>query len=77
MIVQGKTNTKKTPEIGVILCLLAGVAGVEPALTVLETAVLPLNYTPISAITIILDITDFCKMFFAFLIKKTKGFTLS
>ena len=26
---------------------LAGVAGIEPTLTVLETAVLPLNYTPI------------------------------
>ena len=25
---------------------LAGVAGIEPTLTVLETAVLPLNYTP-------------------------------
>ncbi len=25
---------------------MAGVAGVEPTLTVLETAVLPLNYTP-------------------------------
>ena len=37
---------KKTPVIGVSFCLLAGVAGVEPALTVLETAVLPLNYTP-------------------------------
>ena len=29
-----------------ILKLLAGVAGIEPTLTVLETAVLPLNYTP-------------------------------
>ena len=27
--------------------LVAGVAGIEPTLTVLETAVLPLNYTPI------------------------------
>ena len=27
--------------------LMAGVAGIEPALTVLETVVLPLNYTPI------------------------------
>ncbi len=27
--------------------LMAGVAGIEPTLTVLETAVLPLNYTPI------------------------------
>lgn len=26
--------------------IMAGVAGVEPTLTVLETAVLPLNYTP-------------------------------
>ena len=26
---------------------MAGVAGIEPTLTVLETAVLPLNYTPI------------------------------
>ena len=26
---------------------MAGVAGIEPALTVLETAVLPLNYSPI------------------------------
>ena len=25
---------------------MAGVAGIEPTLTVLETAVLPLNYTP-------------------------------
>ena len=29
-----------------IVTLLAGVAGIEPTLTVLETAVLPLNYTP-------------------------------
>ena len=27
---------------------MAGVAGIEPTLTVLETAVLPLNYAPIS-----------------------------
>ncbi len=27
---------------------MAGVAGIEPTLTVLETAVLPLNYTPIN-----------------------------
>ena len=27
---------------------MAGVAGLEPTLTVLETAVLPLNYTPIA-----------------------------
>lgn len=26
---------------------MAGVAGIEPAFTVLETAVLPLNYTPV------------------------------
>ena len=26
---------------------MAGVAGIEPTLTVLETAVLPLNYTPL------------------------------
>ena len=26
---------------------MAGVTGIEPTLTVLETAVLPLNYTPI------------------------------
>ena len=26
---------------------MAGVTGIEPALTVLETAILPLNYTPI------------------------------
>ena len=26
---------------------MAGVAGIEPTLTVLETAVLPLNHTPI------------------------------
>ena len=27
---------------------MAGVAGVEPTLTVLETVALPLNYTPMS-----------------------------
>ena len=33
--------------LGVLLLdILAGVAGVEPALTVLETGALPLNYTP-------------------------------
>ncbi len=29
-----------------IAIIMAGVAGIEPTLTVLETAVLPLNYTP-------------------------------
>ena len=29
---------------------MAGVAGIEPTLTVLETAVLPLNYAPISVV---------------------------
>ena len=28
---------------------MAGVTGIEPALTVLETVVLPLNYTPVNA----------------------------
>ena len=30
-----------------IAIIMAGVAGIEPTLTVLETAVLPLNYAPI------------------------------
>jgi hypothetical protein len=30
-----------------IVCILAGVAGIEPASKVLETFVLPLNYTPV------------------------------
>ncbi len=30
--------------------LLAGAAGIEPTLTVLETAVLPLNYAPIKLV---------------------------
>ena len=30
-----------------IILFKTGVAGIEPTLTVLETAVLPLNYTPI------------------------------
>ena len=30
-----------------IIIFKTGVAGIEPTLTVLETAVLPLNYTPI------------------------------
>ena len=29
------------------IIFLAGVVGIEPTLTVLETVVLPLNYTPI------------------------------
>ena len=29
---------------------MAGVAGIEPTLTVLETAVLPLNYTPMKMV---------------------------
>ena len=30
---------------------MAGVAGLEPTLTVLETVALPLNYTPVFALT--------------------------
>lgn len=37
---------KKRPAIADLILYMAGVAGVEPTLTVLETAVLPLNYTP-------------------------------
>lgn len=38
-------NKKSHLEVAVIV-LLAGVAGLEPTLTVLETVALPLNYTP-------------------------------
>lgn len=38
---------KKRPAIADLILYMAGVAGVEPTLTVLETAVLPLNYAPI------------------------------
>lgn len=34
-----------------LLILLAGVVGVEPTSTVLETAALPLNYTPSQALS--------------------------
>ena len=42
---------------------MAGVEGFEPSSTVLETAALPLNYTPSSCFNIILKVIIFCKYF--------------
>jgi|BioPla2DNA2_1021312.scaffolds.fasta_scaffold596547_1 hypothetical protein len=36
------------------IAILAGVEGIEPSLAVLETAVLPLNYTPVHSVAILL-----------------------
>ena len=36
-----------------IVSIMAGVAGIEPAITVLETVAIPFNYTPILLILII------------------------
>ena len=41
---------------------MAGVAGVEPTSAVLETVILPLNYTPNNKI-IISNIIYFCQLF--------------
>ena len=41
----GSTN-RCVNHFATIAIIMAGVAGIEPTLTVLETAVLPLNYTP-------------------------------
>lgn len=44
--------------------ILAGVTGIEPALTVLETAALPLNYTPRTADNIIWKYNRLFNLFF-------------
>lgn len=45
------TKALKNPLLSGLNDILAGVAGLEPTLTVLETVALPLNYTPVFALT--------------------------
>lgn len=50
---------KKRPAIADLTLYMAGVAGVEPTSTVLETVVLPLNYTPKCLLIIASKKTEF------------------
>ena len=51
---------------------MAGVAGIEPTSTVLETAALPLNYTPIKYFSCFylfsLDLANFNWLWYAYLL---------
>ena len=62
----GATIRCVNPFATIAMCFfkMAGVEGLEPSSTVLETAALPLNYTPISCFIIILNNIQKCKSFF-------------
>lgn len=57
-MIRGQKPSKYIKKEILNVSLLAGAEGIEPSLTVLETAVLPLNYAPMSYFVISVSLTN-------------------